>query len=79
MSELNKEGKLKGKAKMEVFKRGCRETSKNYHVVGTPALPKVVLMKKQHVGESMDKFKTRRKACNKRRREKESICKLYKL
>jgi len=75
MEELNQKG-LKGKAKVVVFTRGCRETKKRYESLNNPGLPKVVLMKKQHVGEPIDKFKSRRKACNVRRREREKLWKM---
>lgn len=75
MQDLNREG-LKGKHKITVFKMGCRKTSKQYNALGTPAPPQIPRMSKQHIGESSNKFKARRKACNTRRREREKAYKL---
>ena len=71
MQGLNKERGLGGKAKLKIFKRGVRETSKHYNTLNKPAPPKIVRLKKQHDGESLKDLKDRRKACNARRRERE--------
>ncbi len=70
MMDLNRKG-LEGKAKIVAFNRGCRETKKQYKMIGKPALPKVIHMNKQHAGESSVDFRARRKISNNRRREKE--------
>ena len=52
------------------------KTSKEYNILNAPAPPQIPKMNKQHIGESSDKFKARRKACNTRRREREKAIKL---
>jgi len=70
MSELNRT-ELKGPMKAIAFKKGCRETKKQYNTINIPALPKVVYLNKKHTKESLIDFKERRRKSNARRRERE--------
>ena len=62
---------LSGVEKAFAIDKGIKETKKNYYNVGKPRLPAPIFSKKRHENETRISFLMRRKACNKRRRQRE--------